>query len=50
VTLERLDELAAVGITRVAVASAVTGARDPAAAAAAFIARLSQREQTVPIP
>lgn len=46
VTLERLDELAAVGITRVAVAAAVTGARDPAAAAAAFIARLSQREQT----
>lgn len=50
VTLERLDELAAVGITRVAVAAAVTGARDPAAAAAAFIARLSQREQALPIP
>jgi thiamine-phosphate pyrophosphorylase len=50
VTLERLDELAAVGITRVAVAAAVTAARDPAAAAAAFIARLSQCEQTLPVP
>ena len=47
VTLDRLDELAAVGIRRVAVASAVTGAADPAAAAAAFIARLSQLGQPV---
>ena len=40
VTLDRLDELAALGITRVAVAAAVTRARDPAAAAAAIIDRL----------
>jgi thiamine-phosphate pyrophosphorylase len=42
VTLERLDALAALGIHRVAVASAVTAAADPASAAAALIARLSQ--------
>jgi thiamine-phosphate pyrophosphorylase len=42
VTLERLDELTALGIRRVAVAAAVTGAADPAAAAAAFIARLAR--------
>jgi thiamine-phosphate pyrophosphorylase len=42
VTLDRLDELAALGITRVAVAAAVTGARDPAAAAVAIIDRLKQ--------
>jgi thiamine-phosphate pyrophosphorylase len=42
ITLGRLDELGALGITRVAVASAVTGAPDPAAAAAAFIARLAE--------
>jgi len=42
VTLDRLDELAAVGITRVAVAAAVTKASDPAAAAAAIIDRLKQ--------
>jgi thiamine-phosphate pyrophosphorylase len=42
VTLERLDELAALGVTRVAVAAAVTAARDPAAAAAAIIERLKQ--------
>jgi thiamine-phosphate pyrophosphorylase len=41
VTLERLEELLPLGIKRVAVAAAVTGARDPAAAAAAIIARLS---------
>ncbi|MFM9060026.1 MAG: thiamine phosphate synthase [Planctomycetaceae bacterium] len=40
VTLERLDALAALGIHRVAVASAVTAAADPAAAAAALLARL----------
>ena len=44
VTLDRLDELAALGITRVAVAAAVTSAHDPAAAAAAIIARLKQLE------
>jgi thiamine-phosphate pyrophosphorylase len=42
ITLERLDALAALGIHRVAVASAVTGAADPAAAAAALIARLAE--------
>lgn len=42
VTLERLDELAALGVTRVAVAAAVTAARDPAAAAAAIIERLGR--------
>ena len=42
VTLDRLDELVAVGITRVAVAAAVTRARDPAAAAVAIIDRLKQ--------
>ena len=42
VTLDRLDELAALGITRVAVAAAVTSAPDPAAAARAFIARLAR--------
>ena len=45
VTLDRLDELATLGITRVAVAAAVTGARDPAAAAAAIIDRLKQRAE-----
>jgi L-ribulokinase len=39
ITLERLDELAAAGIERLAVASTVTGAADPAAAAAAIIER-----------
>jgi thiamine-phosphate pyrophosphorylase len=41
ITLERLDDLAALGIRRVAVASAVTAASDPAAAARAFIERLA---------
>jgi len=49
VTLDRLDALAALGITRVAVASAVTGARDPASAAAAIIERLAELEPA-PIP
>ena len=39
--LENLESLAALGITRVAVASAVTGAPDPAAAAGALIERLA---------
>jgi thiamine-phosphate pyrophosphorylase len=41
ITLERLDELADLGIRRVAVAAAVTEATDPASAAAGFIARLA---------
>ena len=40
VTLERLDALRDLGVRRVAVASAVTAAADPAAAARAFIERL----------
>ena len=48
VTLDRLDELAALGITRVAVAAAVTRAHDPAAAAAAIIARLKQLQNPLP--
>ena len=40
ISLESLDELVPLGISRVAVASAVTAAADPAAAAAALIARL----------
>lgn len=42
VTLERIAALAALGVHRVAVASAVTRASDPAAAARAFIARLAE--------
>lgn len=49
VTLERLHELAALGVTRVAVAAAVTGARDPAAAATAIIERLADLEPA-PLP
>ena len=41
IEIERLDALVAQGLTRVAVAAAVTGAADPAAAAAAFISRLA---------
>ena len=41
VTLERLATLRGLGVTRVAVASAVTAAADPAAAARAFIERLA---------
>jgi thiamine-phosphate pyrophosphorylase len=41
VTLERLDDLCRLGIRRVAVASAVTAAADPADAARAFIERLA---------
>ncbi|MFM8891403.1 MAG: thiamine phosphate synthase, partial [Planctomycetia bacterium] len=40
VSPERLDELFALGLTRVAVAAAITEAADPAAAAAGFMARL----------
>lgn len=45
VTRERLDDLAALGIRRVAVASAITAAADPGAEAAAFIARLAELDQ-----
>jgi thiamine-phosphate pyrophosphorylase len=41
ITLDRIDALAALGVSRVAVASAVTAAADPGGAAAAFIARLA---------
>lgn len=41
VTLERLEALRGLGVRRVAVASAVTTAADPAAAARAFIERLA---------
>jgi len=50
VTLDRLNALAALWVTRVAVASAVTGARDPAAAAAAIIARLAELQAVAPSP
>jgi thiamine-phosphate pyrophosphorylase len=48
VTLERLDGLLGLGIRRVAVASAITEAADPAAAAAAFNERLAQIPQAAP--
>jgi len=41
VTRERLESLAALGVRRVAVASAITAAADPGAEAAAFIERLA---------
>ncbi|NDC52986.1 MAG: thiamine phosphate synthase [Planctomycetia bacterium] len=48
ITLERLDDVLGRGIGRVAVASAITAAHDPAAAAAAFIARLAARQPAEP--
>lgn len=45
VTRDRLDALAALGIRRVAVASAITAAADPGAEAAAFIERLAGLDQ-----
>jgi thiamine-phosphate pyrophosphorylase len=48
VTVERLEALAGFGLTRVAVAAAVTGAADPARAAAEFIARLAVRRDPIP--
>jgi thiamine-phosphate pyrophosphorylase len=51
VTLERIEALALLGVRRVAVASAVTNASDPAAAAAALnerLNRLSERDQPTP--
>lgn len=50
ITLERLPELTALGIGRIAVASAVTRAADPAMAARAFIERLAQVEPPVQHP
>ncbi|MBU6276806.1 MAG: thiamine phosphate synthase [Planctomycetes bacterium] len=49
ITLDRLDALAALGITRVAVAAAITAAPDPARAAAAFLKRLA-RPAPSPVP
>ena len=43
ITPDRLDELAAIGIQRVAVSAAVTAAADPAAAAGRFLEALSRR-------
>jgi thiamine-phosphate pyrophosphorylase len=48
ITLDRLDSLAALGVSRVAVASAVTAAADPGAAAAALIARLAALGSVAP--
>lgn len=48
VTLDRLEELAALGITRVAVAAAITAAVDPAAATTAFLNRLNQLSKAPP--
>lgn len=47
ITLERLPEVTALGIRRVAVASAITQAADPAAAARGFIEQLPRLE---PLP
>lgn len=41
ITLERLDELRALGVRRIAVSSAVCGVPDPEAAARAFLERLA---------
>ena len=48
VTLDRLAALAALGIRRVAVASAVTAAADPARVARGFIERLERRASPSP--
>ncbi|MEI6240236.1 MAG: thiamine phosphate synthase [Planctomycetia bacterium] len=48
ITLDRLDELVALGIRRVAVSAAVIDAADPGAAAAAFIDRLATLEPALP--
>jgi thiamine-phosphate pyrophosphorylase len=48
VTLDRLDDLLDIGVCRVAVASAITEAADPAAAAAAFNDRLARSPQATP--
>ncbi len=51
VTIERIDALVPLGFSRVAVAAAITGAVDPAGAAARFIARLASltaRSQQAP--
>ena len=49
ITLERLDAVAPLGITRVAVASAVVEAADPARVAAALIERLEQLRTAAPL-
>lgn len=46
VTLERLAELSALGLGRVAVAGAITGAADPPAVAARFLERLGAAPRT----
>jgi len=48
ITPERLDDLAALGIRRVAVSAAVIDAPDPGAAATAFIERLAPRQPARP--
>jgi thiamine-phosphate pyrophosphorylase len=50
ITLERIDEIVALGYSRAAVASAVTGAADPGAAAAALIERLRRQRPAVTPP
>lgn len=50
ITLERIDEIVALGYSRAAVASAVTGAADPGAAAAALIERLRRHRPAVTQP
>lgn len=47
---DRIDEVAALGISRVAVASAVTEAPDPGRAAAAIIERLGRAQASRPLP
>jgi thiamine-phosphate pyrophosphorylase len=49
ITLDRIEQVMGLGFTRVAVASAVTAAPDPAAAAAAFIERIARRESPAPL-
>ncbi len=49
ITCERIDEIASLGFTRIAVASAVTAAADPGRAAAAIIERL-ERAARPPAP
>ena len=50
ITLDGLEALAALGFSRVAVASAITAAADPARAAAEFSARLERLKPAPPAP
>ena len=50
ITLDGLAAVAALGLSRVAVASAITAAADPARAAAEFIARLDRLTPAPPAP